>query len=136
MLAGGAVEDKEKRIAAGLSEKLARLALELGVEQDGRLDGVAVMNVVGRRLKSPDEFPRVRTEGDDRAGVKIVAGAFVANENGIRIAGTPVEKVQLWVVGSRHPSHAATMEECVSIFRPSFRAGLTGIGLRVTTPLD
>src|SRR5690348_877288 len=109
MLAGGAVEDKEKRIAAGLSQKLTRLAFELGVEQNGRLHGVPVVDIVRRRLKSPDEFPRVRIEGDDRAGVKIVAGTLVANENGIGVARAPIEEIELRVVGSRHPSHAATM---------------------------
>src|SRR5947208_15350803 len=94
MLASGAVEDKEKRIAAGLSEKLAWLALELGVEQNGSFDGVPVVHVVRRGLKGPDELSGVRIEGDDGAGVEIVAGPLVANENRIGIAGAPIEEIQ------------------------------------------
>src|SRR5690349_12593726 len=136
MLARGAVEDKEKRIAAGLSEKFARLAFELSVEQNRGFDGVPVVDVVRRRLKSPDELSRVWIEGDDRAGVKIFARPLVANENGIGIAGAPIEEIELGVVGSRHPSHAAAVEESVGIFRPSFGAGLAGIGFGVPAPLD
>src|SRR5207247_3205879 len=95
MLAVGAVEHKEKRIAAGLGKQLARLALELSVKQNRRFDGVPVVHVVGRGLKVPDQLPSVGIESHDGAGIKIVAFPALTDEHGIGIAGAPVKKIEL-----------------------------------------
>src|SRR5260370_22063815 len=136
MLAIGAVEHKEQRIAAGLGEQLALLALKLRVEQDRGFDGVPVVHVVWRRLKIPSQFPRIRIQSHDGAGVEIVAFPALANEHGIGIARAPIEKIELRVVGSGHPSHAAAVEESVAVLGPGFGAWLTGIRLGVPAPLD
>src|SRR5260221_5299922 len=93
MFAVRAIEQEIKTVAAGLREKFARFAFELGVEKNGRLHGVPIVNVVRRRLEMPDEFAGVGIERDDGAGVKIVAGAAFACEDGIRISSAPVEKI-------------------------------------------
>lgn len=46
MLTVGAIEEKEKTVAAGLGEKLARMAIEVGVKEDGSFDGVPVVHIV------------------------------------------------------------------------------------------
>ena len=93
MLAIGPIEQKEKTITAGLREKLALLALELRVEQDGRLDGVPVVNVVWRRLKIPSQLPGVRIQSHDGTGLEIVPGAALACEHRVGIASAPIEQI-------------------------------------------
>src|SRR5262249_3060796 len=136
VLARGAVEDKEKGIAAGLREKFPRLAFELSIEQNGSFDRVPVVDVVRRRLKGPDKFARVRIERNDGASVEIVAGPIGACQHRIGIAGAPIKKIEVGIVSSGHPGHAAAVEDGVAVSWPSLRARLAGIGLGVPAPLD
>ena len=136
MLAIGPIEQKEKTITAGLREKLALLALELRVEQDGRFDGVPVVNVVWRRLKIPSQLPSVRIQGHYGTSVEIVAGAPLAYEHRIRIARAPIEQIQLTIVRAGHPRHATTVEESVGVFGPCFRTRLARVWLGVPAPLN
>jgi hypothetical protein len=94
VLAIGAIEEKVKSVAAGLREELARFAIEFGVEQNGSLDGVPVMDVMWRGLEIPGEFSGVWIQRDDGAGVEIIAGSGVACEDRIGIAGAPVERLR------------------------------------------
>src|SRR5882724_3402312 len=135
MLAVGAIEQEIKSVAAGLREEFARLAFEFGVEKNGRLHGIPIVNVVRRRLEMPDEFAGVGIERDDGAGVKIVAGAAFTCEDGIGISSAPVEKIQIGIVGAGHPSHAAAVSYGVGIFRPSFGAGFAGFWRGEPLPL-
>src|SRR5437667_8237499 len=134
MLAIGPIEQKEKTITAGLREKLALLALELRVEQDGRLDGVPVVNVVWRRLKIPSQLPGVRIQSHYGTSVEIVAGAPLAYEHRIRIARAPIEQIQLRIVRAGHPRHTATVEESVGLFGPCFGTRWSRFWLGVPAP--
>src|SRR5260370_15686935 len=136
MLAGAAIQQKEKTIAAGLGEQLTGLAVEIGVEEHGGLHGVPVVHVVRRRLKIPSEFASVGIESHDGASIKIVAGAARTGEHRGGIASAPIEEVERRVVRSSHPGHAATVEDGVAVFRPGFRAGLSGVWSGVPAPLD
>ena len=60
-----------------------------------------------RDLESPGQFPGVGIEGHDRAGIEIIAGPGLAGQHRRRIAGPPVNQVQVGIVGSGHPRHAA-----------------------------
>src|SRR5882724_12260334 len=135
MLAVRAVKQEIKSVAAGLREEFARLALEFGVEKNGRLHGVPIVNVMRRRLEMPDEFAGVGIERDDGAGVKIVAGAAFTGEDGIGISSAPVEKIQIGIVGAGHPRHAAAVSYGVGIFRPSFGARFAGFWRGEPLPL-
>src|SRR5580692_9344744 len=136
MLAIRAIKYEEKSVAAGLAEKLAPLAFEFGVEQHWRLNGIPVVHVVGRRLKIPSKLPGVGIQSHDRTGVKIVAGASLAREHGIRISRAPIKKIQFGVVGARHPRHATSVQDGVAFLWPRFRTRLAGFRLGVPAPLD
>src|SRR5260370_380392 len=136
MLAGAAIQQKEKTIAAGLGEQLTGLAVEIGVEEHGGLHGVPVVHVVRRRLKIQSEFASVGIESHDGASIKIVAGAARTGEHRVGIASAPIEEVERRVVRSSHPGHAATVEDGVAVFRPGFRAGLSRVWSGVPAPLD
>ena len=136
MLSIRSIEQKEKTIAAGLRKKLTLLALELGVEENWSLDSVPVVHVVWRRLKIPDKLPGVGIQGHDGASEEIVAGAPLACEHGIGIARAPIQQVELRVIRSGHPRHAASVEDGVGVVGPRFRARLAGVRIGVPAPLD
>src|SRR5271155_640442 len=136
MFAGRAIEYKEKPVPAGLGQKLALLALEFRVEEDRRLDRVPVVYIVRRRLKMPHQFAGIRIKRNDRAGEEIVARATFPCEHGVRVACTPIEKVEVGVVSPRHPGHTAAVENRVAVFGPRFRSRLAWGRLGVPAPLD
>src|SRR5262249_33631532 len=131
-----AIEQKEKSVAAGLSEQFARLAFEFRIKKHRRLDGVPIMNVMRRNLEIPHEFSRVRIQRNDAARVEIVARSRFAGQDRVGISNSPIKKIQRWVVGASHPSHSATEEDRIGVFRPSFGTGLTGLWLGVPSPLN
>ena len=61
---------KEEAVAAGLREQLAGLALEIGIESDGCLHSVPVMDIVRRGLEIPDKLPGVGIERNNGARVR------------------------------------------------------------------
>ena len=70
--------------------------------------GIVVPVVVGDLLVVPLELTVVRIERQDGRCVEIVAGACIAPVIVRRRVGrAPVDKVQCWVIGARHPAAAA-----------------------------
>ena len=61
------------------------------------------MGVVGRELEVPAQLAGGRIKGNERTAVQVVAGAIVAVPVRGRIAGAPVEQVQLRVVRPAQP---------------------------------
>src|SRR6185436_11491455 len=68
-----AVEHIEKTIAIGLQQKLARLALPLGIDEHGRLLRVPVVNIVRRELEIPPELSCLRLQRKDRIAIQVVS---------------------------------------------------------------
>ncbi len=69
-----------------------------------------------------------------RIRVEVVALAIGAVVIRIWIAGAPVERVELGIVGAGHPRPAAAAREHVGGCGPGLAAALTGIGDRRETP--
>src|SRR6266540_1948097 len=93
------------------------------------------MRVMGRGLKPPDQLAVVGIERHDGAGPQVVAGAPLAGVYRIRIAGAPIEKVELRIVGAGKPGHASTVSHRFGI-RPGAGAGSAGFGRSVPAPLN
>ena len=91
----GAIEHVEEAVAVGLHEQLARLPLPRRVDERRRFLRVVVPHVVRRELEMPLQRAGLRVERDDRIGIEVVAAAIVADQIGRRIAGRPVDRVQL-----------------------------------------
>ena len=121
VLAGDAIEQKEVTVAAGLRDEFAGLAVDDAIDQNGRLHGIPVMRVMRGGLEIPGHLAGVRIEGDDGAGVKVVALAALSGEDGIRVAGAEVVEIEFRIVGARHPGHAAAVFHGVFV-GPRFRA--------------
>src|SRR5439155_21257628 len=83
-------------------------------------------------LEMPFEFPGVGIESEHRAGVQILARAKVAVVIRPWIAGTPVDQVQLRVVGAVVPGGRAA--GLPGIARPGAEIGFAGLGNRVEAP--
>src|ERR1700751_501314 len=84
-------------------------------------------------LEVPFQFSGVRIERNDAIGVEIVARAYGAIEIRRRIAGAPVQRVQIRIVGPGHPSRAATA--LIGFPWPAFRAGSARPRKRPESPL-
>src|SRR5207249_7208755 len=117
-----AVEDVKKTIAVGLNQQMPRAPVERHVHHDGRLRGVVVEQVVGRELEVPLQLAGVRIEGQNAIRIKVVAGTSVTDAIGRRVAGTPVKRIQLGIVGAGHPRGAASVQ--VSVAWPTVAARL------------
>ena len=121
-LAVGAIEHVEESVAVGLHQELARPALPGGIDQRRRLLRVVVPDIVRRELKVPLQLSGFRIQRDDRIRIEVVAAAIVANQIGRRIAGRPVQRVELRIVGAGQPRGRARMLDALS---------LPGLGLRL-----
>ena len=134
VLSVGPIEHREDAVAGRLRQHLARLPVEEPVEQYRRFHVVPVVRVVRRWLVIPDEFPGVGIQRHNRCGPKIGARPSLSGEDGVRIAGSPVEKIQLGVVRAGHPRHAAAVLHGLRI-GPGLRAGLALPRRGVPAPL-
>src|SRR5882724_9425391 len=75
VLAVGAVENKEVAVARSLHQHLLGLAVKIRINEDRSLDGIPVMSIVRRRLERPHQLAVVGIQGNDTAGVEVVARA-------------------------------------------------------------
>ena len=129
----GAIEDVEEAVAIGVKEKFARLAVEIGVQEDGDFGGVPIVEIERSELEIPLEFAGVRVEGDDGIGIEICARAFGAVVGGSGIAGGPVKKIKLGIVGAGDPGGSAATGRGIGA-GPGVAAGFAGGGDGVEAP--
>jgi len=106
-LAGGAVEHIEEAVAVGVEQEPARLALPVDIHEHGRLLRVPVPEVVRGVLVVPLQPAAPGVERHDRVGVEVVADAFAAVVVRAGIAGRPIERLEIGVVGAREPGGRA-----------------------------
>src|SRR5690606_26976495 len=110
-LAGGGVDDVEPAGLAGLGD----VAAPVQVEQDRRAGGREVPDVVRDVLEVPTQGAGLAVEGDDGAGVQVVAGSDVAVEARRRVADAEVQGLGGGVVCGGHPDGAAAAFPCVPV---------------------
>src|SRR5947209_18757828 len=68
-----AIKHVEIAITIGMEQKLALLALKLGINEHWRFLGVAIVGIVRRELEVPFERTRGRIQREDAVGKEIVA---------------------------------------------------------------
>ena len=93
------------------------------------------MRIVGRRLEIPDQFARVGIQRNNRTRPKIGSCPALSRDHGIGIASAPIQKVEVVVVGSRQPRHAAAMRHGCLV-GPGLRSGLSLFGFAIPAPLE
>src|SRR5260370_42029152 len=76
------------------------------------------------KLKVPLQLADLRVQRDDAVGIEIVAPARVAIVVFARVAGWPVNRIQLWIVGARKPCHRTSVFNALPL--PRFRTRLAG----------
>src|SRR5205809_7713239 len=103
----------------------ARTALPLHSRNHGNLGGVVVELVVRRELVVPLQFAGIGVESDHGAAVEIVAIAFVAVPVWSRISNTPIDEIQIRIIGTGDPNRRAAMFPRVSVRRPGLVSGFS-----------
>ena len=73
MLAICAVQQEIKSVAARLADQFAFAAFKICVEQNRRLRRIPVMDIMRRGLEVPGQFPRIRVQRNNCAGIKVIA---------------------------------------------------------------
>src|SRR4029077_6499832 len=104
------------------------------IEQNRSFGCVVIVEIVGSELEIPFELAGVGIQGEDTIGIEVVAGTRCSVEIGGGIAGAPVDGIEFWIVGARHPSGAAPAQ--VHFAGPTGRAGLAGAGNSPKTPSE
>ena len=132
-LARRPVEGVVEAVAVGPEHRLAGLAVHLDVGEDGNLDGVPVVDVVGGELEVPRHLAGVAVEGEHRVGVEVVAQPHLAAVVGAGVAGAPVDEVQLGVVRAGDPGRRPARPPRVA--QPRAVVGVVGPGNGVGAPL-
>src|SRR5580704_1035714 len=105
-----AIKNEKITVARCLQQHLPWLTVEASVHQYGYLDRIPIVGVVGRRLERPHQLARVRVEGHDAAGIKVVARARTAVQYRGRIPRSPIDKVERGIIGPSHPGRAASRD--------------------------
>src|SRR6266853_966642 len=93
---------------------------------------IPIIDVVRRELKMPPELAGVAIQSDQRTGIEIVALAPVAVVVGPGIAGSPIHKVELGIVGAGDPRRRAARLPTLAL--PRFMSRLTRTGNRPEAP--
>ena len=121
--ASHAIPHEEFAVARGLRDELARLAIDRGIENHGRLSGIPVVGIVRRGLEVPRHFAGIGIQCDQRTGVEIISGAIGVCDHRLRIAGGDVDQFRIGIIRDGHPRHAATVRGhfCVG---PGVHAGI------------
>ena len=121
-----------------MSENLAILSVDLGVDQQLRPDFVIVVIVAGGVLEVPLQLAALDVERHARVGVEVVARTIFGVEHRHRIARAPVGGLGFGVIRTRHPHAAAAGLPAVGVARfvalPGFRTRLALVGHRIEAP--
>ena len=131
-LAVGAVEDVEEAVAIGVQHQFARLALPGRVHQHGGLGGIPIPQIVRGELVMPLELAGFAVERQDAVGIQIIAGARIAVVLLARIAGGPVDGIELGVVAAGEPRGSAAVGDLRAL--PRFRARVAALGHHLEAP--
>ena len=102
----GAIEDVEKTVPVRMQKQLSLLSAIRGVDEDIGLGRIPIANIVRRELVVPLQFSGGRIEREDTVGEQIVAAALAIIGIRPRIAGGPVERIGLGIVGTGLPGPA------------------------------
>ena len=84
-------------VSVAPKHELPLAAPELGIDQHGNLNGIPIVNVVGRELKVSLQFTRVGVHRDHGVGVKVIPLADASVPIGTRISRAPIDQVQVGI---------------------------------------
>src|ERR1700722_13069290 len=94
-LSGSAIENVEKPVAVGLHQEVSRYPALVDVNQHRSFIRVEGVQVVRRELEIPFQFAGVGIQSQDASGIKVVSRARFSCKIRSRIAGRPVQGVEL-----------------------------------------
>jgi hypothetical protein len=124
------IQDEEVAVLVEVGQQLATVQ----VEEDILHHAVVVPQVVRGVLVVPPYLAVVRVHGDNGVGVEVVALTDASVEVGRRVAGPPVQEIQLQVVGARDPAVCTTPRPGLTVFGPGVGPGLPRLRHGVRPP--
>src|SRR5262249_23543157 len=130
----GAVERVEIAVAGGVDDKLAVLAVHLGVDDRVLGDFVEVIGIVGRVLIAPFDLAVGRAERQHARGPFVVARAIFRVPIRASVADALIEGVGFRIVGRGLPHRSAAVLPAILAVLPGLVAGLASARDRVGAP--
>ena len=100
-----------------MQKEFSVLPTKRGVDEDIRLSRIPIVNVVRRKLVVPFQCSGGGIERQDAVGEQIVAAAFAIIGVRPRIAGSPVERIGLGIIGTGLPGCTAASRDGRSLPR-------------------
>ena len=128
-MAIGAVKNVQETVLIRLDHDLARLAADLKIRQHMFVHAVHVIDVVRRVLKVAGELSGLRPDRQHAGGVQTIEAFARPRVVGLRIAGAPVDQVELRIVRAGSPRRSAALRPGVAVLRP-------GVGTWFARPWD
>src|SRR5439155_797060 len=128
----GTIQKVDKPVAICLHQQFVLLALINSINEHRRLGRVVVKQIMWSELKIPFQFPAIWIERQHAIRIEIVSRPHGAIEIRRWIAGGPKQRIQLGIIGSRHPGRAATVQ--IAVTWPTFSSKLAWCWDRPETP--
>ena len=130
----------EVPVTIRLDQRLALLTLDIQVHQDRVGHRIPIMHVMGRELEMPLQRTRIGVERHDAARVEVVARPHITVHVRPRIAGAPIDQVQIRIVRPRNPGRTPAALPGVAVpglvsrltrtrHRPEPPNAVTGLGV-------
>src|SRR5262249_24913417 len=116
----------DEAVAGRMSDELARLAVDVAVDQNVGADLVEIPHVAGRVLAKPVHLDGIGIPRDGAVGVEIVAWARPRIHHRHRVAGTPDRGVGGGIIGAGDPDGATAGLPGIVLVLPGLAAGLAG----------
>ena len=119
-----AVQHVHEAVLVGLDHDLAQLAINLEIGEDVLVGAIHVVHVVGRVLEITSDFTCLRPNREHAGRVQAVESPARPGIVRLGIARTPVDEVELRIVGTRAPRRPPTVHPGVAVPGPRLRTGL------------
>src|SRR5207253_585298 len=103
------IEHVKESISIRDHHDLTASSAEVNVRQDGRVSGIPIMRVMRRELIIPAQFAGIRIEREKTIRIEIVSLATAAEIQWRRIAGSPVDQIEVGIVAAGYPGRTSAV---------------------------
>ena len=130
----GAVEHIHEAIFVGLDHHFAELSVDPKIRKQLLVVAVNVINIVGRVLKITSHLACFRPNREHAGSEEAVHSLARARIIGFRVAGAPVNEIEVGIIRTGAPRRASAVFPGIAIFRPRFGTGFAGRRDGVSAP--
>src|SRR5207248_7874145 len=128
------VQNIEEPVLVGLDHHLADLAVDRNVRQDMLVRSIDVIYIIGRILIITGDLAGFWPDGEYTVCVETIQPLTRSRIVRLCIPHTPVNQVELRIVGPGAPGRTSALTPGIAPIRPRFRTGLARRGNGVSAP--